>query len=175
MLGIRKLAAACCAIVVAACGKTPEPPLADDLAAIADFNRRYVQAINDGDVATLSSLTTADHIMLTPNAPPRVGKEANDAANARAFERFDIDESWMPEETVIDGDLAYQRGTYVVESIPKAGGPYALTRRAYGHVVGVIVGWADFLTSVLVLSFLATLYPAFRAARTDPVETLRYE
>jgi ketosteroid isomerase-like protein len=106
----------------------------DDLAAIADFNRRYVQAINDGDIATLRGLTTADHIMLSPNGPPRIGKEANDAANARAFERFDIDESWAPEETVIDGDLAYQRGTYVVESTPKAGGD---KRRSTGNFLRI--------------------------------------
>ncbi len=27
----------------------------------------------------------------------------------------------------------------------------------------------------LVFSFIATLYPAFRAANTDPVQVLRYE
>ena len=122
MLPRRTFAALCCTLVVAACGKAAAPSTAEDLAAIADFNRRYLQAINDGDIATLRSLTTADHIMLSPNAPPRIGKEANDAANARASERFDIDESWAPEETVIDGNLAYQRGTYVVESTQKAGG-----------------------------------------------------
>lgn len=35
--------------------------------------------------------------------------------------------------------------------------------------VGLIVGWALFM------SFVSTLYPAWRAARLDPVEALRYE
>ncbi len=35
---------------------------------------------------------------------------------------FDIDETWTPVETVISGDLAYQRGTYTVKAKPKAGG-----------------------------------------------------
>lgn len=90
-----------------------------DLAAIADFNRRYVQAINDGDIDTLAALTTDDHVMLAPNRPPLVGKAALVQAMTRAFEQTEIDESWTPVETVIDGDLAYQRGTYVVRARPK--------------------------------------------------------
>ena len=38
--------------------------------------------------------------------------------------------------------------------------------------------WHETLTIVgmaLFLSFIATLYPSYRAARTDPVEALRYE
>ncbi|MDQ3078365.1 MAG: APC family permease [Pseudomonadota bacterium] len=43
-------------------------------------------------------------------------------------------------------------------SIPKAGGPYALARRAFGYVGGTVVGWGDWLTNVLVLSFISVVF-----------------
>ena len=116
------------------------PTLEADLAAIAEFNRRYLKAINDGDIATLSSLTTEDHIMITPGRPPIVGKAANDAANGRAFQQFKIDETWTPIETVVSGDLAYQRGTYTVAATPKAGGN---TTRTSGHFLRIYRRQAD--------------------------------
>ena len=100
----------------------PKPSFAEDLAAITAFNAKYLGSINAEDIKTLSALTDDDHIILIPNRTPIVGKTANDAANGSAFERFDFDESWTPEETVIDGDLAYQRGTFTTSSVPKAGG-----------------------------------------------------
>lgn len=109
-------------IALAGCA-TPAPvPNATDLAAITAFNSRYVQAINSGDMPTLSSLTDDDHIMLIPGRAPLEGKAANDAANAKYFEQFNTDEHWYPVETVIDGNLAYQRGTFTSTATPKAGG-----------------------------------------------------
>lgn len=93
-----------------------------DLAAIAEFNRRYLQAINEGDVDALAALTDEGHMMIASGGPPLVGKKALVDAMARAFRVTEFDESWTPEETVISGDLAYQRGTFVVVSKPKAGG-----------------------------------------------------
>lgn len=125
MKTMRSVAVAAALVVsMAACDMQPQGASSTeaDIAAIADFNRRYLQAINDGDIATLSSLTTEEHIMILPNRPPIVGKAANDAANARVFEQFDIDETWTPEETVVSGDWAYQRGTFTVAATPKAGG-----------------------------------------------------
>ncbi|HVS25573.1 MAG TPA: nuclear transport factor 2 family protein [Gammaproteobacteria bacterium] len=109
---------------LAGCGDSSpkRPTLEQDLAAIAAFNERYLGAINDGDIRTLSSLTTDGHVMIAPNRPPIVGKAANDAANGRAFEQFDFDESWTPVETVVSGDLAFQRGTYVTTAKPRTGG-----------------------------------------------------
>ena len=105
-----------CSIVPARVSKTA------DLTAIEAYNRQYLQAINSGDSAALARLTTKDHIMLPPNAPPVIGKTANDAAMKKAFELFTIQESWTPRETEIAGDWAYQRGTYKVTAIPKNGG-----------------------------------------------------
>jgi ketosteroid isomerase-like protein len=113
------------AAIVAALGcstATTKPSTEADLAAIAAFNVRYLKAINDGDFAALSKLTNADHVMIAPNSLPIVGKAANDQLNRRATEQVNIVETWTPVETEISGDLAYQRGTYVVIATPKAGG-----------------------------------------------------
>ena len=118
------------AIMIAGCTTTHAqvPSRAADEAAIAEFNKRYLQAINDGDIAMLSSLTTDEHIMIAPGRPPLVGKAANDEANGRAFQQFRIDEAWAPVETVIAGDRAYQRGTFTVAATPRAGGSTRNTR-----------------------------------------------
>ncbi|HZF31707.1 MAG TPA: nuclear transport factor 2 family protein [Gammaproteobacteria bacterium] len=112
------------AALLAGCGGagSRQPPLDQDLAAIAAFNKRYLGAINDEDIATLSSLTTDGHVMLAPNRVPIVGKKANDELNGTAFERFNFDETWTPIETVVSGDLAFQRGTYTTAITPKDGG-----------------------------------------------------
>jgi ketosteroid isomerase-like protein len=95
---------------------------AADEAAITEFNRQYLKAINDGDIDTLARLTTEGHMMIASGGPPLVGKKALVDAMTRAFETTDIDETWAPEETVVSGDLAYQRGTFVVVVKPKNGG-----------------------------------------------------
>jgi ketosteroid isomerase-like protein len=82
-------------------------------------------------MATLSSLTDEGHIILIPNRAPIVGKAANDAAMGAAFQRFVFDESWTPEETVIDGDLAFQRGTFTTASTPKNGGEKRVVSGAF--------------------------------------------
>lgn len=116
--------ATCAALALAGCMTTRASPHSyeADLAAITSFNSQYLQAINDGNIAALSALTDADHVMLIPNRPPITGKAANDAANGRGFQQFKFDEHWMPLETVIDGNLAYQRGTFTVTASPKTGG-----------------------------------------------------
>ena len=67
-------------------------PTAADEAAIAEFNRRYLQAINDGDIDTLASLTTEGHMMISSGGAPLAGKKALVDAMTRAFQTTDFDE-----------------------------------------------------------------------------------
>ncbi|MEJ1965471.1 MAG: DUF4440 domain-containing protein [Gammaproteobacteria bacterium] len=111
-------------VALAACTSAPrQHSKADDLAAIESFNKRYLKALNDGDYVTLNSLTSEDHMMMMPNQPIFAGKAKLDEANKNAAEKFHIVESWQPIETVVSGDLAYQRGTFNATLTPKAGGP----------------------------------------------------
>jgi ketosteroid isomerase-like protein len=144
---LRKCAAVAAILVlgasVTACEtvRVKKPSAAEDEAAIMEFNQRYLKAINDGDSATLASLTTPEHIMIAPGRPPLIGKEANDAANARAAQMFKIDEKWMPAETFISGDLAYQRGSFTVNATPKAGG--GPVRKTSGNFLRIYKRQAD--------------------------------
>ncbi|RPI58124.1 MAG: nuclear transport factor 2 family protein [Lysobacterales bacterium] len=121
MKTIPLLVAALAAMLAQACSMEQQPSFADDLAAITAFNERYLKSINEEDIAALSALTTDGHVMLPPNREPVVGKAANDAMNGGAFERYDFSETWRPVETVVDGDLGFQRGTFTVIANPKTG------------------------------------------------------
>lgn len=110
-----------------AAAQTASAAHAADEAAIAEFNRRYLAAINGGDIDTLASLTTDGHMMISSGGPPLAGKKALVDAMTRAFQTTTFNESWAPEETVVSGDLAYQRGTFVVVAKPKAGGSESRT------------------------------------------------
>jgi ketosteroid isomerase-like protein len=128
------LAASCAALFAASCSRETPPSFADDLAAITAFNEQYLKSINEEDIATLSSLTTDGHVMLPPNREPVVGKAANDAMNGSAFERFDFSEMWAPVETVIDGNLAFQRGTFTVIATPKSNGDRVEMRGSFMRI-----------------------------------------
>jgi ketosteroid isomerase-like protein len=69
-----------------------------------------------------------------PGRPPLVGKEANDAANARVAQTVKIVETWAPVETFVSGDLAFQRGTFTVAATPKAGGTTSNTSGTFMRI-----------------------------------------
>lgn len=49
----------------------------------------------------------------------------------------------------------------VSASVQCAGGPYVFARRAFGRVGGTVVGWADFINWIVVISFMAVVFAEF--------------
>src|SRR4051812_42388716 len=91
------LVSAVASIALVGCATLPAAhSTAADEAAITAFNKRYLGAINAGDAATLASLTTEDHMMISSGRAPLAGKKANDEANARIAQNVKIVETWTP-------------------------------------------------------------------------------
>ena len=116
------------------------PSSTDDLAAIAEFNRQYLAAINDSNIESLSALTSESQIMIAPNRAPIAGKADTEAAFSRLFEQFDIDATWTPGETALGSDWAYQRGRFTVTATPKGGGNARITT---GHYLRIFARQPD--------------------------------
>jgi uncharacterized protein (TIGR02246 family) len=93
-----------------------------DLKAIEETNAKTLQALNTNDLELMNSLVAADHIMMIPNRPEIVGRAAIVASNKNLVETWTNVEIWHPAETVVSGDLAYQRGTFDITLTPKKEG-----------------------------------------------------
>jgi uncharacterized protein (TIGR02246 family) len=120
--------------VVAACGeRATQQSQAADLAAIEAVNARTLEALNSGDWARLNELTDDDYVAII-RGTPTYGKERLEAANRRFLEQWKDQEAWLPDETVIDGDLAFQRGSFTMTLTPRQGGDARSLAGTYLHI-----------------------------------------
>ena len=135
MTGAARLAAVfVLAGLLAGCGpqrspqRSPEGSPADRAArqAIESAIRRYVDASNNGDVATLASLYAEDAVLLPPDHEPIQGREA-----IGAFWRQGTDEGLEVTNLAVevDGNLGYLVGRYhlpATDEEPADSGKYVM-------------------------------------------------
>jgi uncharacterized protein (TIGR02246 family) len=106
-----------------------------DLAAIAETNRLTLQALNTNDLELMNSLVAENHIMMMPGRDDIAGREAIVAANSNLVDSWTNVETWTPEETVVFGDHAYQRGRFDITLTPKKEGVRAIRSKGkYLHI-----------------------------------------
>ena len=105
LLGVWRVAAA----LLAGCGGSPGPGRPGPRQAIEAAMRRYVDASNKGDAATLASLYADDAMLLPPDHEPIRGREA-----IGAFWRQGTDEGLAVTNLAVevDGNLGYLVGRY---------------------------------------------------------------
>ena len=132
----RQIMLAACYALLAACRQAAPPEVQDvaaDVAAIAQVNERILAALNSGDWARLNELTDERYVAIIGGNTIQ-GKEQLEAANRRFLERWQDEERWLPEETLVDGDLAVQRGSFTMRLTPKSGGESRDLAGTYVHV-----------------------------------------
>jgi ketosteroid isomerase-like protein len=120
---IRLTGAAVLCVLLAACIGRSDPAAARraDVEAIEALNQRLLGALNSGDWQALNAMTPADFVAIIGGNAIE-GKQQIDSTNQRFLESWVDSEQWTPAETVVDGDLAFQRGSFTMTLMPRTGG-----------------------------------------------------
>jgi uncharacterized protein (TIGR02246 family) len=90
--------------------------------AINKLRSDHSAAYNAGDTAALVGFFTDDAVLMPPNNLVVVGKEAIESRYQLTFTHFTAEHNHLSDEIKVMGDYAFERGTYEVKMIPKAGG-----------------------------------------------------
>lgn len=94
----------------------------DHRATPADLRAAWIAAIAAGDAKALRPLLCDDYEVWAHATPPLSGADVAVAAMRDALERFFIEQSFEPIETVIAGDWAFERGIERMTVTPRTGG-----------------------------------------------------
>ena len=98
------------------------PSTKADVEAINSMRERAVPVFNRGDVDAIMSFFTDDAVVMAPNSPPAIGKDAVRSLWQAFFGQFTAEETLSSHEILMFGDWAFERGSYTVTLTPKSGG-----------------------------------------------------
>jgi len=116
-------------------GKEVKKEVAVDIGAAAEEIRHlikeWVEASNAGDIDKIMSLVTDDCVMIPPNAPPLIGKDAIRKDYQESFDLYSSQGDETIAEFRVSGDFAFSRGTWTHSQTPKAGGESKKTNGSF--------------------------------------------
>jgi uncharacterized protein (TIGR02246 family) len=116
-------------VITAACTQTSATPPADtakDTAAINTLRADYAAAFNSGDVNRIMPLYTADAVMMREHEPSAVGADSIRKAYEGMMSQATTHITLNADETKVMGDMAFDRGTFVLTITPKSPGAAAM-------------------------------------------------
>lgn len=93
-----------------------------DIEAIRQVDDRMVEATNSGDIEAWLAVYTEDTVVMPPNEPVVVGRDAVRAWAQQMFDQLDMEDTVSIQEIQVAGDWAFMRATYNFRTTPKAGG-----------------------------------------------------
>jgi uncharacterized protein (TIGR02246 family) len=115
-----------CSMVLAACGGTAQAPqtatTSADTTSINDVRSKYQAAFNSGDAAGMAALFADNAVSLPDHHVALEGRAAIQQDFQDQFAQVTGNMQIMPVDTEINGETAYERGTYTMTITPKATG-----------------------------------------------------
>ena len=96
--------------------------LPEDIAAIRSVFDKGIAAANAGDAADLAAFYTEDVVVMNPNQPTHIGKEALLQNLHALFDPFTVKMTAQIEEVEVSGDWGFTRSSFTWTLTPKAGG-----------------------------------------------------
>ena len=93
-----------------------------DIAAIDEIWRKYESSINAGDAVKWGSLWMDDGIQMPPGTKPILGRKSIEKSFADFLITFDNHQDLTILETLVSGDWAFSRGTWISTLTPKQEG-----------------------------------------------------
>ena len=100
----------------------------DAVRQIIQVRDAWIAGVRAKDVERLMGYLTDDVVMLHPNRPAIVGKEANRADLVAAFGRFSVEQTAESDEVIVAGKWAFDRSRATTTLTPVAGGERVTVR-----------------------------------------------
>jgi len=94
----------------------------DAIRQIIQVRDAWIAGVRAKDVDRLVGYLTDDVVMIHPNRPAVIGKEANRADLIAAFGKFSVEQTAESDEVVVAGEWAFDRSRATTTLTPVAGG-----------------------------------------------------
>jgi uncharacterized protein (TIGR02246 family) len=120
-------------LAIVGCSAAP-PDTAADLKAIGALRDAYATAFTAEDAANTSALFTPDGVLMNDNAQQIVGRDTIRAHFEKMMAGMETDIQLKSEETVVNGDWAYDRGqtwVHIMSKDPKSTMPMIMDQGKY--------------------------------------------
>ena len=120
------------------CQQGEEPASKDveaDIQAIKDIYTEWEAGANAANIDKSLSSIADDIILIPPNEPAYVGKDAFRDYFQQIFDKFTVQEKYVVEDVKVNGDLAFAHVTYSGTYTPKAGGEPNTSK---GHGIDIV-------------------------------------
>jgi uncharacterized protein (TIGR02246 family) len=107
------------------------PSVEEDHAALTEIRARILEAELKGDASVFEKVAAPDVVVIPPNSKPINGREAGVDLMRQFFSQNELHIEYQSSLIQVNGDQAFDRGSYSQTVTPKAGGAAMASKGSY--------------------------------------------